>query len=162
MVLWKILTVISPDWFLMIALIGIAVSFGTALYIYKYSDCAYISLAAFITLGMFYTSLGFMRQTLAAIIVTFALHYIDSKQPLRFLVLVLFASCIHVSSLIMIPFYFILRIKLTRRLLSIYSSVSLFLFVFSIPIPPSVSSSAIPGSLGLSTTSPRIVKRCRL
>jgi len=131
----KILSVVfSSDWQPMFVIIALVVAVGIVLYIYKNSNLAYVSVAAFFTLGTYYNSLNFMRQTIAAIIVTFALSYVASKQFLRFLVLVLLASCFHYSALIMIPFYFILRIRLNWITLGVYSAVGAAALIFSVQI----------------------------
>ncbi|MDR0221941.1 MAG: EpsG family protein [Oscillospiraceae bacterium] len=129
----KILTVITLEWQPMFAIISFVVAAGIVVYIYKNSTCAYMSVAAFISLGFYYNSLNFMRQFIAAVIVSFALGCIDLKQPVRFLVLTLFASCFHFSALLMLPFYFILKIRMNWAALSVYCVITALSLVFSIP-----------------------------
>jgi hypothetical protein len=131
----KILTIAFPtDWQPMFVLIALVCTIGVITYIYKNSNIAYVSVASFIALGLYYNSMNFMRQFIAAIIISFALNCIVSKQPLRFLVLVFFASCFHVSALIILPFYFILRIGLNSTILCTYSVIAVLTYVFSVPI----------------------------
>jgi len=130
----KVLTVISSHYQMMFVVIAFIIALGVTLYIYRYSSRAYISAAAFISLGLYYNSLNFMRQFIAAIIVSFAFSCIDKKQPARFLTLVLFASCFHYSALLIIPFYVILMIKLNWVTLSVYCVIAAGTFIFSAPI----------------------------
>ena len=127
----RILTLITHDFQPMFVIISLIIAVGIAVYIYKNSKSAYISVAVFICFGLYYNSMNFMRQMIAAIIISFALNYINSKQPLRYLVLVLFASCFHFSALLMLPMYFILRIKMNYVVLGIYTAVSAASFIFS-------------------------------
>ena len=130
----KILTLLTTHWHPMFVVIALIIAAGIAVYIYKFSSCAYISVAAFICIGLYYNSLNFMRQFIAAIIISFALNYIDTKQPMRFLVLVLFASCFHFSALIMIPFYFLLRIRPNWIVFGVFAAASAVSYIYSIPI----------------------------
>jgi hypothetical protein len=129
----KILTVITLDKQPMFALISFFIAAGTVAYIYRNSNCACVSVAAFISLGFYYNSLNFMRQFTAAVIVAFALSCVASKQPVRFLVLVLFASCFHFSALLALPFYFILKIRMNLAVLSAYGVITVLSLVFSVP-----------------------------
>ena len=101
------------------------------LILYKTSDKPYIGVFFFFTLGVFFNSLNFMRQMLAAFIIVLGMRYIKNNQFFRYLIIVLFASCFHLSALVMIPFYFILKIKLTPVTLGIYSGIGILVFLFS-------------------------------
>jgi len=133
-VLFKTFTLITADWQVMFAVISFIIAAGVTVYIGKYSECAFISVAAFISLGLYYNSMNFMRQFIAAVIASFALSYIDSRQPLRYFVLILFASCFHYSALLMIPFYFILMIRMNWIVLGAYCAAGAASFAFSKPI----------------------------
>ncbi len=101
------------------------------LLLWKTSDKPYIGVFFFMTLGLYFNSLNFMRQMLAAFIIVLGMRYIKTNQFFRYLIIVIFASCFHLSALVMIPFYFILKIKLTPVMLGIYSGVGLLVFLFS-------------------------------
>jgi len=130
----KILSVVTLDYRVMFAVIAFIIAAGVTAYIYKFSGRAYVSVAAFIMTGLYYNSLNFMRQFIAAIIVSYAFYYVYTKQPLRFYVLVLFASCFHFSALLLIPFYFILRIKPNYKTLAVYCAIAAVTFIYSVPI----------------------------
>lgn len=104
------------------------------LILYKTSDRPYLGVFFFMTLGIYFNSLNFMRQMLAAFIIVLGMRYIKTNQFFRYLIVVVFASCFHLSALVMIPFYFILKIKLTPISLGVYGGVGLIVFLFSWPV----------------------------
>ena len=79
--------------------------------IYKNSSNPWISVAAYLCFGLFFNSLCFLRQVTAALIVAYALQYIDKKFPIRLMVLVIAAAAFHWSALIMLLLVFLLKIK---------------------------------------------------
>lgn len=126
--------------------VGYAFIFALALMIilYKTSDKPYIGVFFYMTLGMYFISLDFMRQMVASFIVVLGMRYIKTNQFFRYLLVVLFASCFHLSALVMIPFFFILKIKLTPITLGIYSGVGILVFIFSWPIIQFVTEHLLP------------------
>jgi hypothetical protein len=72
-----------------------------------------------------------MRQYLAVMIILFALRYIDQNRFFHYLIWILLASTFHVSAMLMIPFYFILKIPMNRIVLAAYSIVGAVLYLFS-------------------------------
>ena len=85
----------------------------------------------FMTLGFFYGSMNFLRQYLAAAISLFALKFIASRKFLPFLGIVLLASTMHISALILIPVYFIANIPLNKKSLITFSVLTVLLYLFS-------------------------------
>lgn len=127
----KILQVISENYQIMFAVIALIIAAGIMIFIYKYSVMPHISAIVFITFGFYFISMNFMRQTIAAIVIAYAMKYIRSGQPMRYLVYVILASCLHFSALIMIPFYFILKIKMNWIVLGVCSAASALFFINS-------------------------------
>ena len=70
-----------------------------------------LSLYVYITYGMYLTSMNGIRQFLAAAIFFAATKYIFNGNWKKYMVLVLFASTIHQTALILIPIYFLVRRK---------------------------------------------------
>jgi hypothetical protein len=127
----KIMTGITRFWQPMFVCIALVVAVGISVYIWKYSSAPHISFAAFVMSKHFAMSINFMRQYIAAIICTYAVWCIYKKQPLRYLVLILFASTFHVSALLLLPFYFILRIRMNWIVLGLYGAVSVVCYIFA-------------------------------
>ena len=130
-VFFKILSDLFTDMQAMFTLIAFAVAAAVVIYIYKNSSIKWVSCAAFLVFGLYFNSMNFLRQILAALIVTYAFKYVYSKQFFRYLVLVLFASCFHMSALLAIPFFFILQIKLNYISLSLYCAVTALIYMNS-------------------------------
>lgn len=127
----KLLSDVTSDYQVMFVIIAFIITLAVMLYIYFYSEKPYLSVFFFLTFGLFFNSMDFMRQMIAASVILYALQFVKKKQFIRFLSLVLFASVFHISALIMIPFYFILRIKMDWLTLGIYSGVTVIYFIFS-------------------------------
>ncbi len=127
----KLLTEVQSRYQIMFVITSIVIVGAIFLYIYKHSNKPYLSVFFFLTFGVLFVSFDFLRQMIAAIVVLYALKYIEKKQFLRYLAFVLFASLFHISALIMIPFYLVLRFKMDWLTLGIYAIVTFFLFVFS-------------------------------
>lgn len=83
-------------------------------YIYtfkKYSDYVWLSVLLLLTLGSYYTSFNTIRQFLAAALTFVAAKYIYEEKFTKYVLCIVLISTIHVSTLIMIPFYYLLRIR---------------------------------------------------
>lgn len=78
---------------------------------YKYSRLFELSIFVYITSGMFLVSMNGIRQFLAAAIVFAATKYLFEGNWKKYMLVVLIASTIHQSALILIPIYFIVRRK---------------------------------------------------
>lgn len=131
MVPTKLLSEVEPDYRIMFIFIAFIITAAVMIYIYVYSEKPYLSVFFYLSFGLFFNSMNFMRQIIAASVILYALQYIKKKQFMRFLALVLFASVFHISALILIPFYFILRIKMDWLTLGTYTAVTIILSVFS-------------------------------
>ena len=119
------------DWHTLFTLTALFIASSVAVYTYKNSDKPYMSVFFFLTFGIYFNSFNFMRQLMAACIVLFAMQYIKKNQFIRFAVLVILASCFHLSALIMLVFFFILKIKMNVATLGVYTGFTALFFVFS-------------------------------
>lgn len=99
--------------------------------IYKNSSCPWISAAAYMCFGLFFNSLCFLRQTMAALVVAYAVQFVCEKRPLRFIVLIAAASAFHWSALIMLAMYLLLRIKPDYIYLGIIAAGTVIFCIFS-------------------------------
>jgi len=131
MIPMKLLSDVNTDYHFMFVCIAFVLTIAIMLYIYFYSEKPYLSVFFFLSFGLFFNSMNFMRQMVAACVIMFALQYIKKNQFMRYLALVLFAATFHISALLMIPFYFILRIKMDWLTLGIYSAITVFVLMFS-------------------------------
>ncbi len=104
-----------------ILFVAFAILFATviACFIYRRSANAWVSFAAFICFGFLYNSMCFLRQYSALMVMLFAFRYIEERRFFRFAIFVLLASTFHISAIVMLPFYFILRLPMNRVTLPI-------------------------------------------
>jgi transmembrane protein EpsG len=79
--------------------------------LYKYSRLLELSLYVYITAGSYLVSMNGIRQFLAASIIFMGTNYIMKGSFKKYALLILFASTIHKSALILLPVYFIIRRK---------------------------------------------------
>ena len=94
----------------------------------KYSSNVYLSVILFVLLSEYYCSMNFIRQTIAGVIALFAIPFLKKKKFLPYLLIVLVASTFHKSALILIPFFFINLIPLTKIVFVIYCAVTAVLY----------------------------------
>jgi len=127
----KLLCDIFEDYHVLFAVTAFFIAATAAIYIYKFSSNLYVSALAYVCFGMLFYSMNFIRQMTAGVIVMFAVEFIREKSFLRYLAVIMLAACFHWSALIMIPFYFILQIKLEPLILGAYAAVSAMLFIFA-------------------------------
>lgn len=127
----KFLSDAFTDYQVMFVIIAAVLAAAVMLYIYHNAEKPYWSVFCFLAFGLFFNSMNFMRQMIAAVIIVYAMRYIKKKQYVRFLVMTIFASAFHVSALIMVVFYFLLRIKMNWISLGVYSAAMLLYMLFS-------------------------------
>lgn len=87
-----------------------------------------LSIFLFVTIAFYYESLNVIRQYLAVAITFFSIRYIINKNFKKFLLTVVLASFFHTTAIILVPFYWISRIKI--RNIS-YFSILVITTVFS-------------------------------
>lgn len=79
--------------------------------LYQYSRLFELSLFVYITSGLYIVSMNGIRQFLAGAILFAATQYIMDGHWKKYMLVVLLASTIHESALILIPIYFLVRRK---------------------------------------------------
>lgn len=102
-----------------------------ALYIHKHFPDKVWGVFLLYGLGLYYCSMNFIRQSIAAFIIVFAVMLIKKKKIIPYMLLVMLASTFHKSALIFIPLYFILQIKITKKVLSLYSLATIGILLTS-------------------------------
>lgn len=102
----------------------------------KQSKDICMSVFLFMCMGFFFFSINIQRQYIALAICFFSYQFIsyDKKDIKKYLISILIASTFHISALIMIPFYFVLRRDYKLKHWSILYILSIFLCFFRLPI----------------------------
>lgn len=96
----------------------------------KRSKAPFLYVMLYLTIGTFYASFNVMREVLAASFFSFCFYFISRKKIIAYLLVLLLATSIHVSSILMLPFYFILPLKRDKYLFLLTIPVMLGLFIF--------------------------------
>lgn len=103
------------------ALILIPVAYS----IKKYSDNVWLSVTVYLCFTFFYTSLSFIRQSLAVSVIILAYGFMKKRKIVPVIILGIIAALIHYTAVVFIPFFLLTLIKPTKKYLIIYGSVSL-------------------------------------
>lgn len=77
----------------------------------KYSHNFSLSIYLYITSMIYFSAFNGIRQWIASVIIFIAFKYLVNRNLKKYVIFVLIASMIHISSLIMIPVYFIVNFK---------------------------------------------------
>lgn len=120
-----------PEYYYLFIATSIVIYTALFMLIFKNSSNPWISVVSFLCFGVFFNSLCFLRQFIAALVITYAIKYVTAKKPVQFFVFTLAASCFHWSALIMLVMYFFLRIKPGKIYLGIITAMTVVFCIFS-------------------------------
>lgn len=117
----------------MVYSVGIAlVCLGlNAVFVYKYSPSVWLSMFIFISFGFFGYTLCTIRHQIAIAIFMFALPYLQKKQFVPYLLIVLLTATFHKSMLIWIPVYFLAQLAMDWKTYTFYGVCLFLYFLFS-------------------------------
>lgn len=124
---------LTSDYFWLFFVTSLFIVYCYLTIIKKFSVNYGFSVFLFITLGIYTFFFNGLRQGLAMAIFALALPYLLEKRLIPYLIICFLASLFHLTALFMIPFYFLvnLRIKLFYKILATFLG-SLFLSRFLI------------------------------
>ncbi len=108
----------NPQWYFLISGLFIIVSF--LIYIYRYSYNIYLSVFLFVTIGGYFVSHNITRQYIAIAICLYAIPYLISRKPIKYLLIIVTAMTFHTSSFIMLPIYLVAKIPVKRNIILLY------------------------------------------
>lgn len=133
----KILSSISKDPQIMFLGASIIINILIVCILAKYSKRFELSMWLYITTFVYYSTFNGLRQWMAAaIIFTGAKYLIEERNFKKYLLIVLFASLLHASAMVMIPVYFIINSKtFSMRNLYMVLGFTFAVFIYSKFIP---------------------------
>lgn len=131
---------VSDDYTMWLFSITIFCSFCIVHTVRKYSMDFFYSCFMFMTLGIFVWMMNGMRQFIAVSLVFLCSDFIIKGKFLKFLIIVLIASQIHTTALLMIPIYFVVRGKPWSYRTSLASFAIILICIFAEPFFNSVDS----------------------
>jgi transmembrane protein EpsG len=126
-ILQLLLQQISRDPQLLVLVTGLITNVLIVLVMYKYARLLEISLFVYIAGGLYTVTMNGIRQTLAAAIIFAAIKYLLNGNWKVYFLVVLFASTIHNSALLLIPIYFIARRKAWTKVTLLLIGSSIFI-----------------------------------
>ncbi|MBR4112538.1 MAG: EpsG family protein [Ruminiclostridium sp.] len=128
--LTKIITLVSYNPEVMYGIYALLILAPVAYAIYRHSDSVWISVAVYLCLTFFYTSLNFIRQSMAVSLLILCYSFIKQRKIISVMIFAVLASLFHYTALAFIPFYLLAYfIRPTKKAIIIYSSVSVGLLV---------------------------------
>lgn len=128
--LCKVLSYISKNPRIIIIVCGIIGIGGVMLYIYKYSKIPWLSLFIYISMGYYAYSFNIIRQCVALAIVIYSIRYIYSRNLMKFVLCVCLAILFHKTAVLILPLYWISKIKINNTYIFISLTGVIFVFLF--------------------------------
>lgn len=126
----KLISMFSNDSFYFFLVTSLLISFFTYKGILSNSEKPWLSLLLFIIGGFYMESMNTVRQFVALAMFIYAIKYIKSKEPIKYIIWILIASLFHTSALVLLPLYFFCRTRLTWKKRLIVS----LLLILTIPM----------------------------
>lgn len=102
-----------------------------AIFIYKNSEVPWLSTILYVNMFMFFMSMNFLRQMIAVSLVLLAWHFMKNNRFILYTVIIVFASFFHQTVLVMIPVYFLVKMKPGIKELLIYGFILLWFYTAS-------------------------------
>lgn len=121
----KLISTFTDNPEIMYAIFAALILIPVAYSIKKYSDNVWLSVTVYLCFTFFYTSLSFIRQSLAVSVIILAYGFMKKRKIVPVLILGVIAILIHYTSAVFIVFYLLTLIKPTKKYLIIYGSVSI-------------------------------------
>ncbi|MGN0642749.1 MAG: EpsG family protein [Huintestinicola sp.] len=129
--LMKLITLICPEYIVLNIVSAFLVAVPTGYTIYKYSSKPWLSAWLYVCITFFYTSMNFTRQSIAVAIIFMGYRFFRDKKHLPVVLIILAASMFHMSSLVLLPIYFLSLVKPSWKWLSAVTAAGILVFIFS-------------------------------
>ena len=110
--LTKIFTYICTDFHVYMFVISCFVLGSFAIFTYRHSEKPVFTYILYYSLGYYAVGFQMLRHVMAVAVLLFAYDYILERKLIRFVIIVLLASCFHSSALIFLIAYPIARVKI--------------------------------------------------
>lgn len=115
-------------------ILNLCIGFLTLLFFYKgildTSENPTMSLYILFSTCLYYQTFNQSRQLLAISIIFYSFKYLLKNDFKKYFIFILLASSIHTSALIMLPFYFLSKLKVNKKSIFIYCLIALGSIVF--------------------------------
>lgn len=122
--LMKLITFVTDDPQVMYGIFAALILAPVAWSIRKYSDNVWLSVVVYLCLTLFYNSLNFIRQSMAASLLLIAYGFMKERKVVPVLIFGICAALLHYTAAAFLPLYLLTLIRPTKKNLIIYGSVS--------------------------------------
>lgn len=102
-----------------------------ALFIYKNSEMPWLSTVLYVNLFMYFMCMNFLRQMIAVSLVMLAWHFMKNNKFILYAVIIVAASFFHQTVLLMLPVYFLVKMKPGIKELLAYGFILLWFYAAS-------------------------------
>ncbi|MCM1523509.1 MAG: EpsG family protein [Ruminococcus sp.] len=140
----KAVQLCGGEYFALNAVTAALIIVPTAYVILKYSKMPWLSAWLYLTVTFFYNSLNFTRQSISVAIIFLGWRAFRDKKHIFAVLVILAASMFHISSLVLLPVYFMSLIKPSAKSFGLISAAGLITFVFSSDIISFVTTYILP------------------
>ena len=113
--LTKLFTYICTDFHVYVFVVSSLVLGSFAVFVYRHSDYTVFTYIIYYALGYYSVGFQMMRHVMALSVLLFAYDYLLDRKLIRFLAVVLFASCFHSSALIFLIAYPLSKMKINYK-----------------------------------------------
>ena len=120
----------SSDYVWLFAIMAVLTSFFTFKAIYRLSNNVVLSILLYVLGEVYFFSLNGVRQGLSIAIFLCAIKYIQSRQFIKYALMIVLAASMHFSAVILITFYWLYAVKITPKVAMITLMVSATLLPF--------------------------------
>lgn len=122
--LTKLITFVTHDPQVMYGIYAVLILVPVAWAIRKYSDNVWLSVVVYLCLTLFYNSLSFIRQSMAASLILLAYGFMKERKIVPVLIFAVCAVLLHFTAAAFLPLYLLTLIRPTKKNMIIYGSVS--------------------------------------
>ncbi len=122
--LTKLITLMTKDPKMMYGIYAVLILAPVAWAIRKYSDNVWLSVVVYLCLTLFYNSLSFIRQSMAASLILLAYGFMKERKIVSVLIFAVCATLLHYTAAAFFPLYLLTLIRPTKKNMIIYGSVS--------------------------------------
>lgn len=125
-----ICSILNLDFVVLLTFVGLLQMVGMFVLIKKYSSLPLFSILLYVTLGIMGMTYNFMRQMMAVGFFAFAINFLIKNNTWGYFCAIILASLCHASALILVPVYFIKKLKLGKYIYIITAPVIMGSIVF--------------------------------
>lgn len=103
---------------------------STMIFVYRHSKDVLLSVFFLISFPYFYTSMDIIRHYIAIAWVLLGYKYVEQQKLIKYLIFVLIGAQFHAFAYLMIPVYFLYKLKWTKISTSIYVLATVLIYLF--------------------------------